>query len=261
MNVNILEKTEINQFGRSIITGIETRYKHGPIYASEFHNKSGKINFIYSNGDVKCVDISKHHKFEVVYNGCYGISITKDGRYFFVQSWEKGLFCFSIETGAIVWHHKQKKATILEVYDRTLVCHFAEKYLALMALESGEVLKTYSTSSEQCNVFVLSDNCFFVGPKRRKYTLFDNQLNEIVNIPSCILNPEEYDYFGIVDAHLVNDGISISGNEYSSSNYQQAIQSNTFQEFNNNSRYTRHIPLAPRIMSLITMNNDESSCE
>ena len=78
----------------------------------------------------------------IAYNGQFGISISQDGRFLFVQTWDKGLFCYDSRTGKQVWRTKRRLGiTNIFVNDTTLLVHQHEKALQLLDMETGEVLK------------------------------------------------------------------------------------------------------------------------
>ena len=234
-----------------VIDRVETIYDSGPIQTSEFRDHSGEISFFFSNGDVFHVDISKHVKLYYAFHGSYGISVSNDGKFFYVQDWSKGLLCFEISSGKLVWQHKQKRATHLILQDHTLICRFMEKYLALIVAATGEILNTYPITTYNCVFQILNDHCLLVGPKRGKFVLLDSQLQKIATIPSHIMNPHMHDYFSIMHAYLDDDGITISGDEYSFSQTNGAQVPNSPEKSWENKKYTRHIPLDPQIMARI----------
>ena len=77
-----------------------------------------------------------------VYNGQFGISVSDDGRRLFVQTWDKGMFCYDTKTGAQVWRTKRRLGiTNIFVNESTVLVHQHEKALQLLDIETGEVLK------------------------------------------------------------------------------------------------------------------------
>ena len=91
-------------------------------------------------------DGSRYHwpnfQVSVAYNGQFGISVSKDGQFLFVQTWEKGLFCYDPRTGNRLWRTKRRLGiTNIFVNDTTLLVHQHGKALQLLDLETGEVLK------------------------------------------------------------------------------------------------------------------------
>lgn len=76
------------------------------------------------------------------YNSQFGISVSKDGRFLFVQTWDKGMFCYDAKSGAQVWRTKRRFGiTNIFVNESTVLVHQHEKALQLLDIETGEVLK------------------------------------------------------------------------------------------------------------------------
>lgn len=76
------------------------------------------------------------------YNHQFGISVSFDGRFLFVQTWDKGLFCYDARTGVLVWRTKRRFGiTTVFVNENTLAVHQHDRALQLLDMETGEVLK------------------------------------------------------------------------------------------------------------------------
>ena len=70
----------------------------------------------------------------------FGIAVSKDGRYVFVQTWENGLYCFSAKTGEKIWRTKSKAAVEHLYINQTSLCaNRQSKKLQLVDMETGEV--------------------------------------------------------------------------------------------------------------------------
>lgn len=77
-----------------------------------------------------------------VYNGQFGISVSGDGRFLFVQTWDKGMFCYDARTGIQVWRTKRRYGiTNIFVNDSTVLVHQHDRALQLLDMETGDVLK------------------------------------------------------------------------------------------------------------------------
>lgn len=71
----------------------------------------------------------------------FGYSVSRDGRYVFTPSWEKGLFCYHAKTGELAWRTKRRFGiTSVHVNENTLVVHQHDRALQLLDMETGEVL-------------------------------------------------------------------------------------------------------------------------
>ena len=75
------------------------------------------------------------------YNFQFGLAVSSDGKYVFVQTWENGLFCLDSHTGKEIWRTKSKRGvTSVFVNDNTILCHQRERALQLLDINTGEVL-------------------------------------------------------------------------------------------------------------------------
>lgn len=78
----------------------------------------------------------------IAYHRQFGISVSRDGHFLFVQTWDKGLFCYDTRTGAQVWRTKRRLGiTNIFVNQSTVLVHQHDKALQLLDIETGEVLK------------------------------------------------------------------------------------------------------------------------
>ncbi len=72
----------------------------------------------------------------------FGLSVSQDGRFIFVQTWDSGLYCLDAATGEKIWRSQSRRSvTSLAVNQTTLVAHQREHALLLHELETGAVLK------------------------------------------------------------------------------------------------------------------------
>ena len=123
------------------------------INGHEFSYDIGAIRRIYldfphgvigAEAQVYFADGSMHwwkSKWISSYNIQFGIAVSLDGKFLFVQTWENGLLCLNSRTGAVVWRTKSKRGiTNVFVNEDTLLCHQHERALQLLDLHTGEVL-------------------------------------------------------------------------------------------------------------------------
>lgn len=76
------------------------------------------------------------------YNYQFGVAVSIDGKYVFVQTWDNGLFCLDAHTGEKVWRTKSKRGvTDIFVNESTLLIHQHERALQLIDIHTGEILK------------------------------------------------------------------------------------------------------------------------
>lgn len=77
-----------------------------------------------------------------VYQQQFGLTVSQDGRFIFVQTWEKGLHCLNAATGGCIWRSKSRRGvTSLMVSAHTLAVLQQGHALLLMDIETGDVLK------------------------------------------------------------------------------------------------------------------------
>lgn len=72
----------------------------------------------------------------------FGIAVSKDGSYVFIQTWESGLFCLSSQTGEVIWRTESKRGiTNIFVNDTNVLAHQHDRALQLLDIHTGKVLK------------------------------------------------------------------------------------------------------------------------
>ena len=215
-------------------------YNCGMIQKVILKRFSGTIRFYLHNGDMFSCDISSYLLPDIVYLHSFGISITEDGKYFFVQSWEKGLFCFELPSGTLIWRSKLKKAYELVVRESTAICRFMDQCVEAIDIPTGEVVAHYPLGWS-AKFYPLDDSNYLAGPKRGKYYLLDHQLLVKETIPYQKLNPALLDTCMIIDAEHAPGGMIISGFEYMDDYYhEQKLMGNTDME---QYRFSRFVPL------------------
>lgn len=181
------------------------------VYVSEY---TSTLRFYTRSKEESFVDVSQHVELSVGYNSQFGISLTEDGVYFFVQSWEKGLFCFHRQTGKLCWHCKCKHAYKIIVTERILICHFLECCIKAFEIKTGSVIANYPMTVP--SVFIaLGDNSILIGPKRNKMIILSHTLQEIIKIPYNLFNTNMSRVFLLHSAEYSDDGLWIQGMEYS----------------------------------------------
>lgn len=84
----------------------------------------------------------KNKHISIAYHRQFGTSVSRDGRFLFVQTWDKGLFCYEAKTGKQVWRTKRRLGiTNIFVNEATVLVHQHDKALQLLDMETGEVLQ------------------------------------------------------------------------------------------------------------------------
>lgn len=145
---------------------LEILYAHGPAEKAVVDRFTGIITFHMRDGRTIYADTTKYVFPETSYLQQFGIGITEDGKLFFIQSWEKGLFCFEVESELLRWHYKRKKAYNLVVGKSSVICRFFDHSIEKLDIATGEVIACipmgYGT-----NFHVLTTNLFLVGPQQK----------------------------------------------------------------------------------------------
>lgn len=193
---------------------LTTAYNQGKIAKSILEKDTGAISFCRRDGHVFRIDITQHFFPESVFLKQFGISVTEDGEYFFIQRWETGLFCFQVETGKLCWRSRRRHPYHLVVRGNTVVCQFLGECVDVLSAENGELLAHYPLGFDTY-FWPLTDDYYLVGPKRGKYHIIDHTLNVCESIPVKRFNPEGFSSFILLEAGFVPNGIAINGFESS----------------------------------------------
>lgn len=226
----------------SVDGDLTVTYMRGIITSAKSRKWTNVLTFYDRNNKSSDFDVSDYLELDHAYQSQFGIGMTDDGKYFFLQSWNSGLFCFCRETETLVWHCKRKKPFELVVRDKTVVCRFLDQCVDTFDIETGEVLAHFPLGYD--TIFCpITDDYFLAGPKRGKYHILDGNLSVVLATPYARLNPNMYDTFIVNNANLLAGGIIISGFEYSSSEHSMAIRSHTLDAFTESSRFSRFIAI------------------
>jgi hypothetical protein len=175
----------------------------------------GNVVFYFKDGSIKQINIGQYTLPDIPYLKQFGLSISEDSRFFFVQSWEKGLFCFDIQSETLVWHNKRKKAYQLAICGNSVICRFFDDCINKIDIATGSVLSHFPLGAgTSFHVLNKQNSLFLVGPKRSRYYVIDNNLEVAASIPMHMLNPHKYNNFIITSASCTQKGVLISGYEY-----------------------------------------------
>lgn len=217
-------------------------YLIGPVAFAIVKDISGEIIFHMRSGTEICLDVTEILFPDVGFLNQFGISITHDGKYFFLQSWESGLYCFELETGSLQWHCKQKKAYDLVVTKDNVVCRFFDKCITVLDIQLGKPLVHYPLGCDK--IFLpITDDFYLVGPQRGKYHIIDEGARKIYRIPYELMNPHLFDNFIINDVSFVTGGIEIVGFEYNLKGFMDATKCKPLDNGIDMYRFSRFIAL------------------
>lgn len=194
--------------------GFECEYPKGsPVIRSISDITNDTLTFEFASGESRSFAFPKW--FDSAYNKQFGISVSKDGQRFFAQSWEKGLFCYSLETCELLWHYKRKHAGQIILNDDKLVCFFTDWGAGSFSICDGTFIGRYPfTCNMYLSVKVVDETHMMIGPKRGFHIIIDLDLNELYRIPVSVLDPENHYSFIIQKAEMQDGLLSISGVEF-----------------------------------------------
>ncbi len=174
-------------------------------------NDNNTLTFEFKSGEKRSFASPKW--FSSAYNVQFGISVSKDGERFFIQSWEKGLFCYSLKTGDLCWHFKRKHAWDMILDADKCVCFFTDWGAASISVLDGTLIDRYSLTTDSWFCKIVDETHMMLGPKRGTYTIIDMDLNELYRIPVSALNPSGFYNFIVKKAELHDAVLEISGIE------------------------------------------------
>lgn len=215
-------------------------YEVGLVAFAIAKDTTGEIIFHMRDGKEMCLDITDIIFPDISYLKQFGISVTNDGKYFFIQDWKTGLYCFKLQSGTLVWHCKQKKAYDLVVRENSVICHFFEKSIVAFDIESGNELSCYPLGINK--IFLpITDDYYLIGPKNGKYLVIDGELKIVYRIPYQHMNPHLLDTFIINKACMADGGIQISGFEYILEEFMDAIRNKTCDNNDDTFRFSRFV--------------------
>lgn len=223
-------------------SGFNVLYDCAVIRNAEVNCNIGTIRFTYWDGTSVYVDVSKFVEMQTGYNRQFGITLTDDGKLFFVQSWEKGLFCFHVQTGMLLWHNSQKKAYRLASKGDIVLCQHFGQCISAFDGRTGAIIRKYPLTTGT-TFKPLSQGYYLIGPKRGSYEIIDYNLERRAKIPIAKLNPNAMDTFIIQEASLYKNGITVSGVEYMGEAFRASIKSGESDAFMKMSRFERQIPV------------------
>lgn len=194
--------------------GLTVFYDCGIAKKASVSNYSGRITFELRDGRIIEHVINDHILPNPSYLKQFGISISENGEYFFIQSWEKGLFCFHMQDGSLLWHYKTKHAYDLVVRKNHIVCLFFGLCVSVIEISSGKMVSRFPLSSYSTCFVPITDERYIVGPKRGKYLILDENLSIVSSIPIETFNPRGCTTFLLLQAYFTPDGLLISGFEH-----------------------------------------------
>ena len=224
-------------------SGFSVVYQSAVVRNIDVNCNTGTLVLYFADNRIISIDVSKFVELSKAYHSQFGITFTNDGKHFFVQSWETGLFCFDAETGKLLWHNKQKKAYNIATWENVVLCQYYGKCLSVISLESGLIIRSYPLAVG-ATFKPLSQKYYLVGPQRGFYQILDSNLSRHAKVSVAQLNPNALDTFIIHQATLTEGCIVVKGVEYTGDLFRAAISKKTTDAFIESSRFEREIPIA-----------------
>lgn len=129
------------------------------------------IDCSFRNGKIISFEFPKD---EMAYIGQYGITVTKDGKYLFLQVWDEGLYCYETETGKQVWKSPIKKVKKVFSCGNVIIAQREDIGIDILSLSNGEKIKRISCIPFNISYFLVwqLNECYFIyGPKHGEYSV------------------------------------------------------------------------------------------
>lgn len=168
MLCNAMSSSELIMEDQPSAVGFTCRYLHGCITQADFRYKEHTATLYDSTGASRSFQWEPKIQMDV-YTQVYGVGISPDGKFLFVPSWEKGIYCLSSEDGRLIWHYKRRHARCVYCYEDHITCFFEGDGLRRLSYDGDEQQRLSFTSGDDC--WMLSDGLIFIGPKRNRYYL------------------------------------------------------------------------------------------
>lgn len=176
------------------------------------------VTIFYKTGQIKTIDIDID-----VYNSQYGVTVTEDGAKIIIGSWEKkkGLRCYKVENGDMLWHLQLPKIRSVILFDDYLSVVQGGKSLMKVSLETGEILAEIKSSTIE-KQFLLFDSYIFLSTLKGKNCVFDTQsMRKIKDYPNSLINPNDCLSIIINDVEYCGTVKIIGFEEYAHGTYEK----------------------------------------
>lgn len=157
----------------------------------------------------------------VAYNAQYDTPISKDGQLVFIGTWERGLFCYSIQEQKLVWKAGPGRVRGILVNGHTLLVEMSGRGVYRRDLYSGKLIEIIKLPS--IDTFKqLNANQLFAGPLKGAYWLFDiPSMQPMKQVKTRDLNVNNCLSYVIQDVYCRNQIPLVKGFEqYRGGNYE-----------------------------------------
>ncbi len=162
---------------------------------------------------------------DVVYNGQYGTPISLDGKFVFIGTWRNGLFCYEIETGALLWKKWPSKIRRIVVSDTSVIAAMDGRGIFKRNISDGEKVDEIKMSGIE-SLFQLNKKELFAGPKHNKYFIFRVPSLEVIRtIKASNININNCLSFILLDVFYDNNDLVFKGwEQYKNRDYRNDEQ-------------------------------------
>ena len=127
--------------------------------------------------------------YEPAFNGQYPPPVSLDGKVVYVGTWARGLHCYEIPSGKLLWRKGPGKVRRIFPVKRAVVTEMADRGLYRRDQTTGELTGQVKMAGISFARALGSDR-IFAGPFRRKYLIVEvPELKPVAQVPEADLNP------------------------------------------------------------------------
>jgi len=129
-------------------------------HAGKFANVKDKPTAIECKFRDGVVSSFTHPKNNTAYVRQYGISVTKDGKELFLQTWDDGLYCYETIKGKLLWRSKTNCIGEIAVFDSVIACAQMDKGIEIISIKGGSKIKSIPSNMSNLELKKLDDKNF-----------------------------------------------------------------------------------------------------
>lgn len=167
-------------------------------------------------------------KLSPAYNAQYGTPISTDGKAVFIGTWEYGLFCYSLETGELLWKQKPGGVRRIIVCDDLLFIEMKGRGIYTRQAAAGELVNVIKMPAVNM-VIPLRSQEVFVGTYKGKYSIHRLPSFEVIHqIEPGALNINNSLSFLLAHVYYEGDTLMITGIEQHKNGTYDNLKSTSF---------------------------------
>ena len=133
----------------------------------------------------------------------YGTPLSLDERFLLIGTWRKGLFCYSTETGKLIWQHGPGGVRQIIVFKDFILVEMYGRGVFNRNLKDGKIIDVFKMTAIDF-LFYLNKNQIFTGPKNNNYFVITPELKIIRKINRNDIDQENH-------LSLIINGCKMSG--------------------------------------------------